>query len=188
MNQSPNQLFRQSFGQVTRVVIFVLAAAMLSACAESMDDLDKYIAMVKERPADPIPPIPGVKTYTPYEYNALAGRDPFKASLREGSDDQRRASNKSGPRPDFERPKEYLERYELDTMSMVGTFRKGQDYWALIRDPEGIVHRVSVGEYLGRNHGRVVLVGDTEVDMSELISDGAGGWLVREASIALGEG
>jgi len=177
----------QQLKQTTRLVVIVLMVGVLAACSESMDDLDKYIASVKERPADPIPPIPPVKTYSPYEYDALAGRDPFRASLNEGSDDQRTA-NKSGPRPDFDRPKEYLERYELDTMSMVGTFRKGESYWALIRDPEGVVHRVPQGEYLGRNHGRVVSISDTQVVMSELIPDGAGGWLVREASIALGEG
>ena len=177
----------QSFKNIARVVVILLLATILSACTESMDDLDKYIATIKDRPSTPIPPIPSVRTYTPYEYNALAGRDPFKASLNEGSDDERTAS-KGGPRPDFDRPKEYLERYELDTMSMVGTFRKDESYWALIRDPEGVVHRVPQGEFLGRNHGRVVSISDTQVDMSELIPDGAGGWLVREASIALGEG
>lgn len=177
----------QSFKKIVQVIAVLLSATMLSACTESMDDLDKYIATVKERPADPIPPIPAVKIYTPYEYNALAERDPFKASLSEGSDDQRTA-NKGGPQPDFDRPKEYLERYELDTMAMVGTFGKDESYWALIRDPEGVVHRVPQGDYLGRNHGRVVSISDTKVEMSELIPDGAGGWLVREASIALGEG
>ena len=71
---------------------------------------------------------------------------------------------------------------------MVGTFRKGEFYWALVQDPEGEVHRVPVGKYMGKNHGQIVQISDTRVSLSELISDGAGGWLVREASIALGEG
>ena len=173
--------------QMLKITGFVLLAVTLSACSESIDDLDQYIASVKERPADPIPPIPPVKTYTPYEYEGLVGRDPFRHSLNEGSDDER-SGNKSGPRPDFDRPREYLERYELDTMSMVGTFKKEKSYWVLIRDPEGVVHRVPAGNYMGKNHGHVVRITDTQVDLSELISDGAGGWLVREASIALGEG
>ena len=180
MKQSGNQLIR-----VTAMV--PLMVLLLAACSESMEDLNKYVTSVKERPADPIPPIPPVLTYTPYEYDGSVGRDPFRASLNEGSDDER-SSNKSGPRPDFDRPKEYLERYELDTMSMVGTFRKEKNYWALIRDPEGVVHRVPAGNFMGKNHGHVVVISDTEVSLSELISDGAGGWLVREASIALGEG
>ncbi len=169
------------------VIMTLMFALVLTACSESIEDLNKYIAEVKERPADPIPPIPAVRTYTPYEYDGAVGRDPFRSSLSEGSDDLR-SGNRSGPQPDAERAKEFLERYELDAMSMVGTFSKGEFYWALVRDPEGEVHRVPVGDYLGKNHGQVVQISDTRISMSELISDGAGGWLVREASIALGEG
>ena len=53
-------------------------------------------------------------------------------------------------------PREYLERYELDTLSMVGTFSNEESYWALVRDPEGVIHRVPVGNYIGKNHGKVV--------------------------------
>ena len=173
--------------QIRHVAGMVLVVVLLAACSESMNDLEQYIASVKARPADPIPPIPPVKTYTPYEYEGMIGRDPFLQSISEGSDDVT-SSRGTGPRPDFERSKEYLERYELDTLSMVGTFGKDESYWALVRDPEGIIHRVPVGNYIGKNHGKVVNISGTEIDLSELISDGADGWLVREASIALGEG
>lgn len=172
---------------IGRLAGAVLVAVMLSACTEEMDDLNKYVVSVKARPADPIPPIPAVKTYTPYEYAGLTGRDPFIPSMTEGSDDGR-SNRGTGPQPDFERSKEYLERYELDTLSMVGTFSQDVSEWALVRDPEGIIHRVPVGDYIGKNHGQVVGIGNTEVILSELISDGSGGWLVREASIAMGEG
>jgi len=175
-------------GQQARLVVgMMLVVVLLSACTQDMDDLNKYIAAVKARPADPISPIPPVKTYTPYEYDGLSGRNPFRASISEGVDDVRSTAG-TGPRPDFERSKEYLERYELDTLAMVGTFSKEESYWALVRDPEGVIHRVPVGDYIGRNHGQVVNISNTQVGLSELISDGAGGWLVREASIALGEG
>ena len=173
--------------QVRYVASTVLVAVMLSACSESMDDLDKYITSVKARPADPITPIPPVKTYTPYTYEGETGRDPFQQSISEDSDDERSSAG-TGPRPDFGRSKEYLERYELDTLSMVGTFSNDESYWGLIRDPEGVIHRVPVGNYIGKNHGKVVDLTDTEIYLSELISDGANGWLVREASIDLGEG
>ena len=172
---------------MSRVAGAVLVAILLTACSEDMEDLNKYVVSVKARPADPIPPIPAVKTYTPYEYAGLTGRDPFIPSITEGSDDAR-ATRGTGPQPDFERSKEYLERYELDTLSMVGTFSQDVSEWALVRDPEGIVHRVPVGDYIGKNHGRVVGIGNTQVSLSELISDGSGGWLVREASIAMSEG
>lgn len=173
--------------QTIRFAALTLMLLTVSACSENMDDLDKYILAVKSRPADPIPPIPPVKTYTPYEYEGLTGRDPFRQSLSEGSDDVRSTAG-TGPRPNFDRPKEYLERYELDTLEMVGTFSKEGSNWALVEDPEGIIHRVPVGDYIGKNHGQVVNIEAAQIDISELISDGAGGWLVREASIVLGEG
>ena len=173
--------------KIGHTVGMVVVAVTLSACSESMEDLDQYISSVKARPADPITPIPPVKTYTPYEYQGLLGRDPFSQSISEGSDDER-SSTGTGPRPDFGRSKEYLERYELDTLSMVGTFAKEQSFWGLVRDPEGVIHRVPVGNYIGKNHGKVVEITETEIYLSELISDGADGWLVREASIDLGEG
>lgn len=176
----------QRLQHLTRLVLCVVTVNLLTACTDSIDDLDKYIITVKERPADPIQPIPPVKTYTPYEYSRLGGRDPFSESLNEGSE-VASSSTGAGPKPDFERPKQYLERYELDTLAMVGTFSKGDSNWALIRDPEKVVHRVPVGDYIGRNYGRVVKITSTQVDLSELISDGLGGWIVREASIALGE-
>ncbi|MDX2428657.1 MAG: pilus assembly protein PilP [Xanthomonadales bacterium] len=174
--------------QIRHVAGMILVVMFLVACSESTNDLEQYIVSVKERPADPISPIPPVKTFTPYEYEGIIGRDPFRQSISEGSDDVRSSKGTGGPRPDFDRSKEYLERYELDTLSMVGTFSNDESYWALIRDPEGIIHRVLLGNYMGKNHGEVVNISGTEVDLSELISDGADGWLVREASIALGEG
>ena len=168
-----------------RPLLLVLPALLLGACSQDMSDLENYIAEVKTRPAQPIPPIPAVKTYSPYVYQGLTGRDPFRPSTSEGIDEQVASGNSAGPRPDLSRPKEYLERFELDTLMMVGTFAQGEDYWGLIRDPDGVIHRVSVNQYLGKNHGRVTRIEPTEVVLSELITDGSGGWLEREASMAL---
>lgn len=166
---------------VSLVLMFVLAA-----CSGNQDDLDRYIADVKAKPAAPIPPIPTVRTYSPYVYEGLEGRDPFRRSTSEGADEVAQQTNTDGPRPDFQRTREYLERFELDTLTMVGTFSKAPSDWALIRDPDGVVHRVSVGNYMGKNHGKVSLIDQDEVQLSEFIPDGAGGWIVREAAMALG--
>jgi type IV pilus assembly protein PilP len=168
----------------------VVAALGLTACGGGMNDLEQYIAEVKARPSTPIEPIPPVKTYSPYEYDGLSGRDPFRSSSSEGREvaQDGRNSNAAGPRPDFDRPKEYLERFELDTLTMVGTFARDENYWGLVRDPDGVVHRVSTEDFMGKNHGQVLRIEDTEIELSELIADGSGGWLQREASIALEDG
>jgi len=173
---------------VNRLMLVTLIAlsTLLAACSGREDDLNRYIAEVKARPATPIPPIPPVRTYTPYVYEGLMGRDPFRQSTSEGSDQVAQSGSAKGPRPDLQRPKEYLERFELDTLSMVGTFSKESSEWALIRDPDGVIHRVAIGNYIGKNHGKVNSISNNEVQLSEFIADGIGGWLVREASVALG--
>lgn len=167
------------------LVLTACAAMLLSACDGQQDDLNRYISEVKARPATPIPPIPPVRTYTPYQYEGLSGRDPFRQSTSEGADQVASSGTGTGPRPDLQRPREYLEKFELDTLTMVGTFAKESSEWALIQDPDGVVHRVAVGNYLGKNHGKVAVITNNEVQLSEFIADGVGGWLVREASIAL---
>lgn len=177
-----------AFNQPLKQLLCLLAGSVvLASCAGEMDDLTVYIDDVKSRPAEPIPPIPPVKTYTPYVYEGQMGRDPFRASTSEGSDEFV-SSTSTGPKPDPDRPKEYLERFELDTLSMVGTLSLEGNHWGLVRDPDGVVHRVAVNDYIGRNHGRVTYIRETQLGLTELITDGLGGWLVREASVAIGEG
>jgi type IV pilus assembly protein PilP len=169
-----------------RSALMALLLPLLISCASKQDNLSRYIAEVKARPAAPIPPIPPVRTYTPYKYDGLAGRDPFRSSTSEGTDEVVPGKKGNGPRPDFKRTREYLERFELDTLAMVGTFDKESNHWALVRDPDGVIHRVSTGNYLGKNHGKVMSIRGNEVALSEFVSDGAGDWLVRDASLALG--
>ncbi len=174
--------------KVIRAGLTGLAAALaLSACGADMGELQQYIAEVKARPAEPIEPIPPVKTYSPYAYDGTSGRDPFRSSSSEGREraEGETAGSQTGPRPDFDRAREYLERFELDTLTMVGTFGQDENYWGLVRDPDGVVHRVSPEDYLGKNHGQIVSIRDTEIELTELITDGSGGWLQRDASLAL---
>lgn len=169
-----------------KVLALTSILTLLTACDSGQDDLGRYIAEVKARPATPIPPIASVRTYTPYVYRGLEGRDPFRQSTSEGSDEEFSGNKGDGPRPDFQRTREYLERFELDTLMMVGTFARESSNWVLIRDPDGTIHRVAIGNYMGKNHGKVSVISPDEVELSEFIADGGGGWLVRPASLALG--
>ena len=89
--------------------LMLTCSVFVASCTTDMRDLESYIAEVKARPAQPIPPIPAVKTYSPYVYQGLTGRDPFRPSTSEGIDEQVAAGTGAGPRPDLNRPKEYLD-------------------------------------------------------------------------------
>ena len=58
--------------------------------------------------------------------------------------------------------------------------------FALLKGAGG-VHRVKVGDYLGRNNGRIVSINDSAVDVVEIVPDGEGAWLERPRSISLKE-
>jgi type IV pilus assembly protein PilP len=44
-----------------------------------------------------------------------------------------------------------------------------------------------VGNYVGQNDGRITGVFEDRIEIVELVPDGAGGWLERQAKVALDE-
>lgn len=168
------------------IFIFALLACtfLISGCVRDTSDLDGYIADVKARQSAPIEPIPEIKPFETFSYPTHALRDPF-APL--DFSPQVETSRSSGPRPDDARPREALEEYPLDTLRLMGTLQQKNNLWALIRDPSGTIHRVQTGNHMGKNHGRITQISEREVRLRELISDNAGGWIVREAALAARE-
>lgn len=174
-------------------LLAVSAVIVLAACSREMQDLDKYVADVQAQKPRPIEPIPEMKPFESYQYPAETEglRNPFQplgfgeeTAAATASD----AGEGGGPKPDPTRPKEALEDYPLDSLSYVGTLAQQRDSWALIRDPDGTVHRVSTGNYLGQNHGRIVAITPQEIRLRELVRKPNGGWLERTNSIALRDG
>lgn len=96
------------------------------------------------------------------------------------------ASN-NGVKPDFDRPRESLEEFPLDSLRMVGTLEQHESNWALINDTDGTIHRVQAGNYAGQNYGKITRVTEFEVELTEIIPDGIGGWMERPATIAISE-
>lgn len=175
---------KQHTASLKRLLPFCLPL-FLVACAGGTADLQRYVNEVKARPPTPIEPIPPVKSAETFTYEAHALRDPFR--FEETTADEPTVTAGSGPRPDLNRRKEYLESFPLDTLKMVGTLSQGEVTWSLVQDLDGLVHRVTEGNYMGQNHGRVILVAADRVEMTELVPDGNGGWLQRDATISVTE-
>lgn len=162
----------------------LLSSLVISGCIRETSDLDSYIAEVKSRKSAPIEPIPEIKPFETFSYPTQTMRDPF-APLDFSPKVETRKSG--GPRPDAARPREALEEYPLDTLRLMGTLQQKSSLWALIRDPGGTIHRVQTGNHMGKNHGRITQISETEVRLRELISDNAGGWIVRDAALVARE-
>ncbi len=164
--------------------ILVLGLLLMGCGSNDFSDLDSFMAEKKARPGGIIAPIPTFKAYEAFSYSAAVKRSPFNRPIEVREIAQLQAI--SAIKPDNDRAKEFLEQYTFDSLTMVGTLEKGEADWTLILDPEGGVHRVQVGGYLGRNHGEIVEMTDTYVAVIEIVSDGsADGWVERPRTIKL---
>lgn len=151
----------------------------LGGCSDGLGDLRAEIEKAKQRPGGRIQPLPEVRPYISHEYEMADRRSPFLQSLA--------GENPTGPRPDVQRPREYLEQFPLDTLKMVGTLRLGGGHYGLVQTRDGLIHRVLAGNHIGQNDGRVMTVGDARITVIEIIPDGLGGYLERPAALALAD-
>lgn len=168
-------------------LLLAFTGAGLSGCSGGSDmaDLRQKMEELKTRPRGRIEPPPEFKPIATFSYSAHQLRSPFNPPV-----DEEPAEIPDGKQvePDFTRPKEYLERFALDSLSMVGTItRPGDPLQALIKDPTGTVNRVTVGSYLGRNYGRVTAVEESKISVVEIVPDGQDGWVERPRTIRLAE-
>jgi len=167
-----------------RTILIIASLLTLSGCVSNdMTDLQAYVQTTKANYKGKVKPLPEFKTHPPYAYDAQEIRDPFKPVV----DIEVFSGPYRGPRPDENRPREPLEEYSLDSLRMVGTLAQKESEWILVKDPDGLLHRVSIGHYMGKNYGKVISISEEEVLLLELISDKKGGWEERDASIALSE-
>jgi type IV pilus assembly protein PilP len=162
-----------------------VGSLLLVACGgRDFSDLDSFMAEKRARPGGIIAPIPTFKAYEAFAYSATTLRSPFDRPIEVREIAQLQAI--SSVKPDDSRAKEFLEQFTFDSLRMVGTLERGQGNWTLVTDPEGGVHRVAVGNFLGRSHGKIVEMTDTYVAVVEIVSDGTqDGWVERPRTIKL---
>ncbi|MBS0569308.1 MAG: pilus assembly protein PilP [Proteobacteria bacterium] len=166
-----------------RALMLAATLAAIAGCTGGKNDLQQWVAQEKAKKGTPVAPLPVLKTFETFVYQDQDKRDPFGPSLEEQREAQASAN---GPMPD-KHPREQLESYPLDSLKMVGTIGTGTTIEGLIKDPDGVIHRVHVNNYMGQNNGKITAVAEDHIDLVELIPNGSGGWMKRQASVALGE-
>lgn len=177
-------------------MLALISALLVAGCGGGdITDLQNYVTQVKGQEKGRIEPLPEFKPFETFVYDAALQKDPFAAWVTERAPEQiitadgivRQVARPRGISPDFDRRKELLEQYPLDSLNMLGTLDLDNELWAIVSDPDNIVHRVKAGNYIGQNFGKVVDVKEDQLSLRELVVDGLGDWQVREASLALAE-
>jgi type IV pilus assembly protein PilP len=161
------------------VVAFAAVIAMaLAGCSSADSDLHQFIQQTEAQPGGHVDPLPEVKPYETFVYDDQNLRSPFVPSQATGFNTVRR---------DTKRPREFLEQFSLDTLKMVGSLRIGGTTYALVETKDGIVHRVTVGNYLGQNDGVITDISPSKIDLTEIVPDGLGGYMKRPAALGLSQ-
>jgi type IV pilus assembly protein PilP len=142
--------------------ILVMCIAMLAGCGGDNKELEKYITDVKSRPLKPVEPLPAFTPVSPFRYpTGISRRDPFKQISV--------AQKLSGFEPNQNRAKQPLEFFPLDSLKFVGMLKQGGSVWGLIAEPNGQVTRISPGDYMGQNYGRVLSIKENGIKLEEVI-------------------
>ena len=151
--------------------------ATLSSCGGGPIDPSSTVAAPQPRAA------PGVREKVlpaPATYRLANRRNPFQPPIAAAH-----AEEEGALRPDMERRKAPLERFALDELQMVGTLAGRGATHALIRDPQGRIHALRPGDFLGMDHGRVATVHAGGVDLVETVRDAKAGWTQRMRHFAV---
>lgn len=166
---------------------WLLLPVILSMAGCGSDEFQDLQDFVKNSGADmrgKIEAPPEVKPYEPFNYDNSAGLpDPFKPRKPE-----RRAGEHAGMnQPDLDRHKEELEDFPLESLKMVGFLYIHDTANAVISSPDGKLHHVKVGNYMGQNFGQITSVTESEIKLKEMVQDSTGDWSERISSLQLVE-
>lgn len=165
--------------KISHCLLLAAAASLLAGCGAEDDDLRAWMKEQGAAARGKIDPIPPMRPYEAFTYNAFDQPDPFKP---------RKIESAKGTRgPDLTRRKEALESYPLETLKMVGTLQKGKTMVGLVKGNDNRVFQVRQGNYMGQNFGVITSINESEINLKELFQDGAGDWAERQTKVMLQE-
>ena len=166
-------------------IALLASAVLLAGCARTdvLSDLQVFVDEVKSRPGAEVEPVPTFQPYEAFVYSAASMRSPFEIPL--AVDAEGNTQLNQNVEPDLSRIREPLESQSLSELAMVGMLNANGVYEALIEDAFGQVHRVGVGNYIGRNHGRIDYISNTQMNLIEIVPSGNGGWVERPQTLTL---
>ncbi len=168
------------------VLLTVVLAGGLAGCQGDTADLQRYFEEVKSRPGGDIEPIPSLDPHDPYLYPGH-DRSPFDASVIARPLPARPTGIAGEVEIDFDRPREPLESFPLDSLRLVGSLEQEGVRYALVRTPDRTIQSVQAGNYMGQNFGRITEITPRQIRLVEVVPDAFGGYMEQENSVALSE-
>ena len=170
---------------VKALLLGMVVVIGVTGCSAQIDDVKAQMDAIRKRPRGNIAPTPPFNPLPTFTYAAHQLRSPFAPPLTQDQIDLSKLKKVS---PDLNRPQEYLERFNIESLRMRGTLQKpAGTLFALVEDGDGGVQRVKVGNYLGKNQGKIVEITSNQISIIEIVPDGRDGWVERPRSLVLTE-
>ena len=158
----------------------------LAGCSGDQDELRQWMEQQRKEAKPSVTPLLPPKKFLPQPYEAGAGVDPFSTQKLSVAIRQEAAQPNSLLTAEFNRRKEPLEAYPLDSMAMVGSLTRDSRRYALLR-VDNLLYQVKVGDHLGQNFGLITKVSETEITLREIVQDAAGEYVERMSTLQLQE-
>jgi len=79
-----------------------------------------------------------------------------------------------------------LEYYALHTLRPLGFVRVGANHFAMLETPDNLLYALRVGDYLGRDYGKVIRISDEGVQLNEIVPDAGGTYVERPVLLRFG--
>lgn len=163
--------------------LLILVLALAGCGGSDTTDIEQFVAEANKTVRGSVEPVPEVKPYQAFAYQAFELPDPFKPRKLQ----PKTADGAGGIKPDLDRPKEALENYPLESLKMVGTLQRDGATYAIVKTSDNNIYRVKAGNYMGQNYGIITGVAENEIKLTEIVQDSAGDWTERVSTINLQE-
>ena len=157
------------------LIILGLTFSLFSCLERPTDNLKQFVSneLANKLTVNKRPLI--FKNITLVSLSEQVGRNPFSTPNVDLVSTVQSVS-KDCLKVDINRNLEPLEKFPIDQLSMRGTLLIGKQRWALVQVLDGQLYKIKVGHYLGLNHGKVLAVNKTKIDVLALIMNKSGCW------------
>jgi len=167
------------------LAVMVIGCGILAAgCESNQENITNWMNGQATGMRGAVKPLPEIRIFPVVDYIAVDELEPFNVARIEPPKPEKRRVN--DPRLDPDRQREPLEAYPLESLAMVGILGKGKSLNALIQADKSL-YQVRVGNFMGRNYGKVIAINQDSLELQELVEDLNEGWVERVTTVQLKE-
>lgn len=165
-----------------KVMFSLIPVLVLVGCADRVSLAEQKMQEIRSQPAQPVKPPPVPEQIEDFTYAAAQFRSPFMPPSLMIAANQ--ALQVKGVKPDDKRIREPLEAFELNQLIFKGIMVSiSGEKFGMVQRPDGTMATVKVGNYMGKNYGRIVEITPTQINMIEIVPDARAGFVEKPASL-----